>query len=246
MAESTLICGHAPSVLTQLDSDCVDLVVTSPPYKKKDGYSDELMQETFAEIYRILKPGRLFFLNFGHLVEEKERPLRVALMAIAAGLKLSETFTWSKNHFKPIRGQRRVNNLTEFVFMFYKGRMPKLDRLAIGVPYIDISNAKRFNKGRNLRCRGNLWHIPYKTINSKSEKLHPDRFPVRLPEFCIKLSAIPRNSVVVDPFLGSGTTAIAAINLGMKFVGIDIKKQWLDVTTKRLRAIPTEQTELLF
>src|SRR4051812_22241089 len=152
--------GDCLQLLPQLETESVDLVVTSPPYKDIDGYTDALMVSTFIDIKRALKPNSLFFLNFGHLAEEKERPFRVLLMAINHGFKLAETFVWVKNHFKPIQGKKRVNNLSEFVFLLYKGKMPDLDRLSIGVPYKDISNAKRFNGGINLRCRGNVWEIP--------------------------------------------------------------------------------------
>jgi site-specific DNA-methyltransferase (adenine-specific) len=150
------------------------------------------------------------------------------------GWTLGETFTWVKNHYKPIQGKRRVNNLTEFVFMFYKGKMPELDRLSIGVPYKDISNAKRFSGGRNLRCRGNAWEIPYKTINSSKDKLHNDRFPIELPEMCIKLANLKAGSVIVDPFAGSGTTLLAAKNLGHNYIGFEKNPEHHATATKRL------------
>jgi site-specific DNA-methyltransferase (adenine-specific) len=211
------------------------MIVTSPPYKDSDGYSPELMRGFLAHSYRVLKDDSLLFLNFGHLAEDKLRPFRVALMAEEAKFKLGETFTWLKNHFRPIQGAKRVNNLTEFVFMFYKGNQPKLDRLSIGVPYKDKSNAKRFAGGRDLRCRGNIWEIPYQTINKKAEKLHNDRYPVGLPLFCMKLGRLPAGGVVLDPFMGSGTTASAAKLLAIDYIGFELNPVNIGTCEARLK-----------
>lgn len=221
--------------LALIPSEKIDLSITSPPYKDEDGYTQELMTTFLAQTYRVLKKNSLFFLNFGHLAEDKLRPFLVLQMAVAAGFQLNDTFIWSKNHFKPIQGEKRVNNLTEFIFLLYKEKMPALDRLSIGVPYKDISNAKRFNGGLNLRCRGNVWEIPYQTINKRSEKLHHDRFPLGLPTFCIKLSKIPTGAVVLDPFMGSGTTAFAAKSLGKSYIGFDINPANIVTCEERLK-----------
>lgn len=239
-----LIVGSAPEVLSTLREGSIPLVITSPPYKEKDGFTYELMEATFAQLFRVQTKNGLFFLNFGHLAEEKMRPFRVCEVALKHGYQLNETFTWVKNHFKPIQGSKRVNNLTEFVFLLYKGKMPVLNRLAIGVPYIDISNAKRFNRGLNLRCRGNLWEIPYQTINNSSEKSHPDRFPVQLAEFCIQLSGFPKRSMVLDPFIGSGTTAVATQNYAMNCIGIDVNDHWIDYSKSRLLLAENRQMEM--
>lgn len=244
MLTNRILLGNSPEVLSRLEPNIASLVVTSPPYKRSDGFSFELIRDTFIELFRVQRKNSLFFLNFGHLAEDKMRPFQVANLACDCGYQLNETFTWVKNHFRPIQGSKRVNNLTEFVFLLYKGKMPSLDRLAIGVPYADISNAKRFNNGRNIRCRGNIWYIPYQTINSIAEKLHNDRFPVQLPEMCIKLAGISKGSLVIDPFVGSGSSLVAAKNLGMSYLGIDKDPHWLEVSRKRLNAIPVIQTEM--
>jgi site-specific DNA-methyltransferase (adenine-specific) len=162
----------------------------------------------------------LFFLNFGSLAEDKFRPFRVCQIAMGLGFKLNETITWVKNHYRPIQGHRRVNNLTEFIFVLYKGKMPKLDRLAVGVEYTDKSNVTRFAGGKDLKCGGNIWYIPYETIQSEEEKSHNDRFPLGLPEKCIKICGYKINTVL-DPFCGSATTGVVAERLGKEFIGIE-------------------------
>lgn len=228
-----IIHGNCLDVLRKSDENSVDLCITSPPYKTEDGYNSDFLFSVFKNTYRVLKPNTLFFLNFGHLAEDKFRPFETCKVALNVGFKLNDTIIWVKNHYKPIQGSRRLNNLTEFIFMLYKGKMPKLNRLAIGIPYVDKTNAKRFNGGQDLHCAGNVWYINYETINSSEEKLHNDRFPVELPEKCIKLCGYEVKSVL-DPFSGSGTTCVAAQKLGKGYIGIDIKKGNCEVALERL------------
>lgn len=212
-----------------------DLIITSPPYKVDDEYSDALMQRFLFRAFNSLCDDRWLFLNFGHLAGNKSRPFRVAMLAERLGFHWVDTITWLKNHYRPLQGNKRPNNLTEFIFMLGKGN-PTLDRLSIGVPYADKSNAKRWKgaKGKDCKCRGNLWHIPYETVKRKAEKLHNDRFPVALPEMCIKFSGIQKGSLVIDPFLGSGSTAMACKNLGMGFWGAEIDPIHYEIAKKRL------------
>ena len=233
-----LIQGDSRFELSKLEGESVDLIITSPPYKTKDGYTEQLMRQVFNGCYDVLKTGGLFFLNFGHLSEDKFRPFNVCQFAIDSGFDLNDTIVWIKNHFTPLRGPKRLNNLTEFIFLLYKGEaMPDMDRLAIGVPYKDVSNAKRYNNGINLRCPGNAWNIDYETIRSREAKLHPDRFPAELPIRCIKLAGLKPGSIVLDPFMGSGTTGIAAKNLGMDFIGIEISDKYFEIANRRLFCI---------
>lgn len=230
--KTELILGNSVEVLKTL-VDPVDVIVTSPPYKDCDGYTDDLMKAVFSGCFNKLKSGGLFFLNFGHLAEEKFRPFRVCQIALDCGFRLNETIVWAKNHFTPLRGPKRLNNLTEFIFLLYKDSMPDLDRLSIGVPYKDVSNAKRYNNGVNLRCQGNLWHIDYPTVNKSEQKLHKDMFPLQLPLNCLKLSGI-KNGVVLDVFSGSGTTGEAAKLLGLNYIGIESNPHYHEIAKKRL------------
>lgn len=227
--------GDFRECVSMISDDCIDIAIYSPPYKDCDGYTENLIRDSYREILRILKKGSLCFVNFGHLAEDKFRPFKVALMGEEVGFKAAETFIWKKNHYRPIQGNKRVNNLTEFVFMFYKDKMPDLDRLALGIPYVDKSNAKRFSKGRDLKCRGNFWDIPYDTIQKSSQKLHNDRMPIGLPRNCLRLSGL-KTGIVIDPFCGSGTVGCAAKELGLDFIGFDVSKVHCETAKKRIEA----------
>lgn len=216
-----------------LDLESCDIAVTSPPYKEKDGYSEFLMVYTFIYLYSILKENSLFFLNFGHLAEDKFRPFKVCNLAMRQGFKLNDTITWVKKQYSPIQGNKRLNNVTEFIFLLYKGKMPIIDRLSIGVPYKDKSNIGRY-ADKDLKCGGNCWEIGYETIQSKSQKLHPDRFPEKLVENCVKLSGL-KSGVLVDPFMGSGTSAVVAKRLGLNYIGFEKNVDYYNVAVNRLK-----------
>jgi len=236
MSENRILYGDARTELPTLEPASVDVCITSPPYKDCDGYTGDLILDVFTDVYEIQKDNTLLFFNFGHLAEDKFRPFEAVRILMSIGYQLNDTIVWVKNHYKPIQGERRLNNLTEFIFVLYKGKMPKLNRLALGVPYKDKTNAKRFAGGRDLKCGGNVWYINYETITSSDEKLHNDRFPVELPERCIKLCGYPVN-VVLDPFFGSGTTGLAAMNLGKNYIGIERNKQTHQVAFDRLNNV---------
>jgi site-specific DNA-methyltransferase (adenine-specific) len=225
--------GDAIDGLDKQQSESIDCIVTSPPYKDSDGYTESLMRHVFEAAFYTMKKDSLLFVNFGHLVEDKMRPFRVASIIAECGFKLQETFTWVKNHYRPIQGKRRVNNLTEFIFMFSKGDMPELDRLAVGIPYADKSNVGRYAVA-DLKCGGNVWYIDYDTIQSSDDKLHNDRFPLDLPLRCLKLAGIKPGQLVCDPFTGSGTTALACKQLGLNYVGWEINKTHYETALKRV------------
>lgn len=218
--------------LKLMQDDFCDIAITSPPYKDKDGYSDNLMSFTFKELYRILKPNSLFFLNFGHLANFKFRPFYVCHLALQVGFHLNDTIIWQKTQFSPIQGNKRLNNLTEFIFLMFKGKMPNLDRLSLGVPYQDKSNIGRYSD-TDLRCGGNIWRFGYETVQHKSQKLHNDRFPLELPIRCIKLSGLKRG-ILIDPFMGSATSAIASNLMGLDFIGFEKEKRYFEVGKNRI------------
>ena len=140
-------------------------------------------------------------------------------------------------HYKPINSERFLNDCHEFVFhLTPKGHTP-LDRRAIGVPYQDPSNIGRWRAAaEGLRCRGNTWFIPYGTIQSRErDRPHPATFPPLLPEYCLKMHGLRRTHVVVDPFMGLGSTAVACAKVGVDFVGIEMDRAYLDEAVGRAK-----------
>ena len=97
------------------------------------------------------------------------------------------------------------------------------------MPYADKSNLTRFTSASggkakaDKRCRGSVWFLPYET--RKQKKAHPATYPVELAEWMIKLSGAEGS--VCDPFVGSGSTAVAAKRLGLAFRGCDVSKAYV-------------------
>lgn len=139
---------------------------------------------------------------------------------------------FSVGHYKPVNSKAFLNNCHEYIFQFTKHSRTKIDKLAVGVPYQDKSNIKRWNSKGDLRDRGNTWFIPYETI--RESRPHPATYPVRLPEMCIKLHGIDETDLVMDPFMGIGTTALACIELDIDYIGFEIDEGYIEIASDRI------------
>lgn len=246
----------------QLAERSIDLVVTSPPYNLGVRYSKfsdrgarpaylRWCQSWAEEIVRLLKTDGSFFLNVGASPANPMFPHELVL-ALRDLFVLQNTIHWiksisleekdgswtSRGHFKPINSGRFLNECHEYIFHLTPTGKTPLDRLALGVPYQDKSNIARWSHtaGRDRRCRGNTWFIPYETIQRRAkERPHPATFPVALAENCIRLHGIERCETMLDPFLGIGNSAVAAQNCGVgKFVGFEIDEEYLAEAKRRL------------
>ena len=142
---------------------------------------------------------------------------------------------------EPISSPRFLNDCHEYIFHLTKEGKTPIDRLAIGVPYADKSNIARWGhtEGRDRRCRGNTWFIPYKTIRDRNaERPHPASFPPELVENCILLHGNAAEVTLLDPFLGIGNTVLAAQNLHVhRVIGFDIDEGYLKVAAERASAV---------
>ena len=241
--------------MAALDEGSVTVVVTSPPYNigvNYRTYEDSKSQDEYlkwirtlgAAIHRALEPEGSFFLNVGSRPSDPWLAWDVAAQ-LRGTFVLQNAIQWVKSiaigeesagHYKPITSPRFLHDCHEYIFHFTKTGTVPLDRLAIGVPYQDKSNIGRWRIAqRDLRCRGNTWFIPYRTIRDRnSQRPHPSTFPVALPDMCIRLHGISRVGRVLDPFVGLGSTAVAARRLGVACVGFDIDRYYLDVARTQL------------
>lgn len=247
-----------------LKEGSVDVVVTSPPYNigvKYGSYVDALPRSDYIDwmervgiaVKHSLADGGSFFLNVGNKPKDQWIAWDVA-SAMRKHFVLQNVIHWVKSiaigkadvgnypnmtgdiavgHFKPIVSDRFLNDCHEYIFHFTKKGDARLDKLANGIPYQDKTNIGRWKSAlADRRDRGNTWFIPYETIQNKNDRPHPATFPVRLPEMCIKLHG--RANLVVDPFVGIGSAAVAATRLGISFVGFEIDRAYLDTAISRL------------
>jgi site-specific DNA-methyltransferase (adenine-specific) len=235
----------------------VDIVVTSPPYnldKKYNLYRDKITQENYInwlssisiKIKSILKDNGSFFLNVGF---RNDNPLIhfKLIEEISKTFILQNTIIWAKSitvnnegygHFIPNNSKKHLNNLFEYVFHFTKDGNKEIHRNSIGVPYKDKRNMERFknnlNKG-DVRCAGNIWFIPHRTIKNKQErKNHPTIFPEELVRRCVLLNGYNENTTLLDPFLGSGTSLKVCKNLNIYGIGIEIDKEYCETSKSNI------------
>jgi site-specific DNA-methyltransferase (adenine-specific) len=207
------------------------------------------------EIRRVLAEDGSFFLNVGAAPKNPLMPHQL-LLALTDGesplFVLQNTFHWIKSitietrdghslsagHFKPINSKRFVNDCHEYVFHLTKRGDIQLDRRAAGVPYQDKSNIARWGHtgGEDLRCRGNTWFIPYDTIKSRdSDRPHPATFPIALVDQCVRIHGKGKATRLLDPFLGIGTSAVAAARSDLaEFMGVEMDEFYLDHARQRL------------
>ena len=218
--------------MKEISDNSIDLVFTSPPYKFEDMFSYQLMYSLADDLVRVMKKNGMIFLNFGQLAGYKDVPLRAALI-LNKHFTFVDTIIWEKPQYSPCSGNKRLNNRFEFIFQFANGQDYELDRLAIGVPYEDKSNVGRYSDV-DLHCRGNVWRIGYATIQNRSQKPHPHRFPVELVELGILLAG-KKGDNFLDPFTGSGSSILACYKHGMNFHGYEINPEWHNVAVERFR-----------
>ncbi|MEM3737114.1 MAG: site-specific DNA-methyltransferase [Candidatus Bathyarchaeia archaeon] len=242
----------------------IDIIVTSPPYnigKKYARYSDDKprgeyldwMEKVAEESKRILKDEGSFFLNVGGKSSDPWVAMDVA-NRFRKHYTLQNTIHWIKSiaisredvgnyehakrdiavgHYQPVNSRKFLSNCHEYIFHFTKRGNVHLDKLAIGIPYQDKSNIGRWKSAKiDLRERGNTWFIPYETI--QESRPHPTVFPEKLPELCIRLHGFSASSVVLDPFMGIGTTALACIKLNVNFIGFEIDPSYVKIAKERL------------
>lgn len=247
--------GDCLATLDKIASKSIDVIVTSPPYNinlSYNSYEDNkseleylnFMEELFVNLQRVLKDDGSFFLNISGSSRQPWLPFLIT-SRLKEYFCLQNHIVWVKSiavdrettgHFKPIAGGRFTHHNHEHIFHLTKKGDVKIDRLSIGVPFADKSNIGRFGHKIDLRCRGNTWFIPYRTVNSKKKKFsHPGTFPYELPLWCIFLHG-RENPVVLDPFLGTGTTLVAAEFSGGKGIGIEIDDTYVSTAVNRLEA----------
>jgi len=260
----TIVCGDCLEGMARLGASCADIIVTSPPYnigKDYGRYDDSRPREeylawmarVFVECRRVLRDDGSFFLNVGGKPSDQWVPLDLAMRA-REQFHLQNTIVWVKSiaiprasvgraagldhdlavgHYKPVNSDRYLSSCHELVFHLTKRGLSRLDKRAVGVPYQDKSNVRRWRSGaEDLRDRGNVWFIPYETI--QSYRGHPSVFPPELPEMCIRLHGARPGTVVLDPFMGTGSTAVAAVRLGVRYLGFELDPLYVAMAEERV------------
>ena len=211
--------------------------------------------EIFNEIKRILKDDGVVWLNLGDTYAKDKNllgiPWRVAFALQESGWYLRSDIIWQKTSILPESVKDRCTKSHEYIFMLTKSQNYYYNAKAIKEPTVSKDNYTRDRDNPNNKTNttagrsrmGGMKHNNYETRNKRSvwtmaphvsKDYHFATYPKELPMNCIKASC-RENGLVLDPFVGSGTTVQVAEILGRKSVGIDIQHKYLDLCLKKIQ-----------
>ena len=254
----TLHCGDCIEFLKLMPDESVDPVITSPPYCIGKAYEDphndiksfrDQHLLLFDELYRVVKPGGSICWQVGYHISEKcVVPLDFIVYDIFTSRSekreypfiLRNRIIWTFGH--GLNSINRFSGRHETILWYTKGKQTvfNLDDVRIPQKY----PGKRYYKGPNKgKLSGNplgknpsdVWDIPNVKAKHVEKTDHPCQFPVALPQRLIKALTLP-DAIVLDPFMGSGSTGVAAVLEGRKFVGAELIKKYYDISVERIKA----------
>jgi len=261
VGDSGLICGDTETVLSKLPGSIFQTCITSPPYwslrdynipgqigleESVFAYIDHLVR-VFAQVRRVLTDDGTLWLNIGdsytsggrtwRATDKKNRvramnvrpptpeglkpkdligvPWLLAFALQKEGWYLRADLIWNKPNCQPESVKDRPTRSHEYLFLFSKSEHYQYDPSAVRGP-----------NGRNLRT---VWDIPTKPY----PEAHFATFPSSLVEPCVKL-ATTHGDLILDPFIGSGTTGLVALKLDRRFIGIELNPSYLQIADDRL------------
>lgn len=249
----TIYHGDCREVLPFIGVEKVDLCVTSPPYddlRVYGGHSWDFHAIAWG-LWLVLKEGGVAVWIVNDKTEDGDESgtsFRQALHFKELGFRLHDTMIWNKGCFTGVGSvQIRYGPSTEFMFVLSKGKPqtfnPICDRKNIYAGSIGKAPCVRLPSGETLKkthegkimgeygIRFNVWNISPEMSNL--ERVHPGQFPVELAADHIR-SWSNEGALILDPFMGSGTTLRAAKDLGRRAIGIEIEEKYCEIAAKRL------------
>ena len=240
--------------MRQMDSESVDLTVTSPPYdnlRTYNGYCFDF-ENVSKELYRVTKKGGVVVWVVGDATidgSETGTSFKQALFFKEIGFNLYDTMIWEKTGMLPT--QDRYYNVFEYMFVFSKGKPKSMNFICDHKTTSGGRVQKRdicINKGtqkdgvgtfirNDFSRRPNIWRI---TIGKNKETCgHPAPFPEQLAHDHIS-TWTNEGDIVLDPFMGSGTTAKMALTLNRHYIGFEISSEYCQIIEKRLMSLKTQ------
>ena len=248
--EYVLFEGDCLEHLHDFPDESAQLVVTSPPYtigkeyEKKMELRDYIAQQSavIEQCVRILKPAGSICWQVGNFVEDGSVvPLDALLYSVFvdSGLIMRNRIIWHFEH--GLHCSRRFSGRYETIMWFTKGNdyVFNLDPVRVPQKYPGKKHFKGPKAGQ-YSCNplgknpGDLWIIPNVKSNHVEKTEHPCQFPVELIERLV-LSMTNEGDLVFDPFLGSGTSIIAAIRHGRRGAGVEIHPKYIELAKQRIQ-----------
>ncbi len=249
-ADVVLFRGDCRDLIPQIPDEFVNLVVTSPPYNLGKPYEKRLQMSEYIEqqeqviqqCARVLKGNGSLCWQVGNYVENSRIvPLDILLYPIfsSVGLQLRNRIVWHFEH--GLHTTKRFSGRYEVILWFTKSsdNIFNLDSVRVPQKYPNKKYFKGPKKGEYSghqlgKNPGDVWMIPNVKANHVEKTAHPCQFPVELIERLI-LALTNKGDWVLDPFMGVGTTAIAALMHGRKPIGAEIVPEYIEIANKRLK-----------
>lgn len=247
IGNAKLITGDNVTALRQFPDDFVDLTVTSPPYDNLRTYNGFTWDfESLAkELYRVTKPGGVVVWVVGDATvkgSETGTSFRQALyFKDVCGFNLHDTMIWCKDNAVPTQ-HTRYQNALEYMFVLSKGKPNTFNKLTEPTKGAGTRHKKHRSTGGGHDNNDEGYYV------TKSEKLrnnwwvqscgstvvgHPATFPEALANDHI-ISWSNEGDVVLDPFMGSGTTGKMALLNNRKFIGVELSPEYVEIAKKRI------------
>lgn len=249
---NVILNGDARYVLKNIPDSYIDLTITSPPYdnlRKYNGsgnlWNYEVFKEIANELLRVTKDGGVVVWVINDKTENGSETLTSFKQAIyfqEIGFNMNDTMIWKKTNSMPQVKQPRYSQDFEYMFVFSKGKPKTFNPIMVeckcsGQLYDSTCKNMGGENGRTKKTfninkekvKSNVWEIAV----AKNKTAHPAVFPIQIPLDHIK-TWTNEGDIVLDPFIGSGTTALAAKKLNRNYIGIDVSEEYCNITKERL------------
>lgn len=252
-----LLQGDCLEKMRDIPDSCIDLTVTSPPYDNLRTYNGNVEQWCFEkfqaiahELYRITKDGGVVVWIVADATikgSETGSSFRQALYFKECGFNIHDTMIWNKG-ILTFPCPHRYHNGFEYMFVFSKGKPKSINLIEDRVNKyggtlihgtdrqrngdLKRQSGHRKRKVKEYGARFNVWDIP--SVQSPKERTgHPAQFPERIAYDHI-ISWSDPGDTILDPFVGSGTTAVACMNAGRRFIGIELDEGYFNIARQRI------------
>lgn len=253
---NTIYCGDCVELMREMKDNSIDVVVTSPPYdslRTYNGFSFDL-HKTGEQIYRVLKDGGVCAMVIQDQTVNYGKTLTSFRTIIdwcdSFGFKLFETVIYHKNGTEGAWWKNRFRVDHEYIPLFLKGAKPQyFNKEPLKIPSkhggkVLSGSGNRKTNGETsetvrreinaMKCRGTVWDYMMAGDKNPLKRKHPATFPDAIPHDLITCFC-PENGVVLDPFVGSGSTAVQAIKLNRHYIGFDISEEYVNLAKERIK-----------
>jgi len=234
---------HSAEAMTELPDCSVHLMVTSPPYNVGKEYDEDLsleeylffLQRVWKETYRVLVPGGRMCVNVANLGRKPYIPLHafIAEQAVRLGFLMRGEIIWNKaasaspstawGSWKSA-GNPTLRDVHEYILVFCKETFKRQN---------PAKRESTITRDEFLEYNKSVWNFAAEPARKVG---HPAPFPVELPRRLIQLYTF-ENEIVLDPFMGSGQTAIAAVKSNRHYVGYDVDEKYVELAMRRIKDV---------